>query len=228
MVRFIRQNSFLVTLLVLCFLCLALSEAKADVKGIPFNDTFGTAQFPYSHVASACSDWRKPERFADDQFGDVSFSGACAEHDRCFHTLGMGWGECNERFREDLRFACSRDIKRSDLDKGVQKTPDAQAVKMCQQIAELYFARAQTKDSPKYFELAQAEQRAYLQYVRGIVSTTYKSVLHRDATMTEQARALQSMTREFSLDDLKASLMGARIDADEGQAMPAVETLEGL
>lgn len=227
-VRFIRQNSFVVTLLALCLLCFVLSTvAKADVKGIPFSDTFPTAQFPYARTAEGCSEWRKPAHAKDDEWGDVSFAGACAEHDRCFHTLGLGWGECNERFREDLQLTCDRDLKIADLEKGIQKAPDAQAVALCRQIAGLYLRRAQSKDSPKYFALAQAQQRAYLQYVGRVVSATYEAVLKRPATKTEEARALQSLTKDLSLDDLKASLMGVRMDAEVG-LMPAVEMLDGI
>lgn len=226
----LRQNSpfrmsAVGVLVALCWFSTARSEARADIKGVPYSEQFKTAQFPYAHVAQTCDDWRKPERFADDQFGDVSFSGACVEHDRCFHTLGMSWGACNERFRDDLHAACARDIKRADLELGLHKAPDGQALKMCEQVAALFLARVQVKESPRHFEDAQAHQRSYLQYVRGVIDTTYRSALRRKATKTEQFKALKALAREWTLDDLKASLMGAKIDEAEGLT-PAVAAQE--
>ncbi len=233
--KLLLQNSFVLTLLLLCLLCFALHEAKADVKGIPFSQDFAEAEFPYARVATSCQGWHKPTSFgaAQDEWGAVGFSGACVELDRCYHTLGQSWGECNRRFHDDLRNACDRDLKAAQLEKAnaaeMGARPDDQALTLCYKIADLYVARAQQKDTPRFFDEAQKTQRAYLDFVRKVVDQTYRSVLKRPATQKEALRALASLAQGYTLDDLKASLMGARIDQDrDAEVLPALVPDEEL
>jgi hypothetical protein len=61
LIESLRKNSFLLTILALCFLCALLTgQARADGKGIPYNDQFVSASFPYARTVSGCTDWRRP------------------------------------------------------------------------------------------------------------------------------------------------------------------------
>lgn len=219
-----KKQSFLMTLIGLSFLCFALSEARADVKGIPYNQQFASAAFPYARTVSGCTEWRRPDRFGD-EWGPVSFAGACQEHDRCFHRPGADWSECNQRFQADLHAACERDLGRERLEKGKASKPDAQALKLCYEIVSLYQAKVQDKDVVRRFELAQRQSQLYLQYVRTVVNETFKSVLRRDATTKEQEQALKTLADDYSLDDLKAALMGQRIDENSNENRGSLSAL---
>lgn len=230
---FLRQNSFLMTILGLGFLCAMLSsQARADAKGIPFNEQFQSASYPYARTVSGCSDWRRPAGMGDEWSG-VSFAGACQIHDRCFHTLNTSWGDCNQKFQDALRHACDRDLEAALLASGKSGKPDGQAVRLCYEITNMYMARVQTVDAAKRFEFAQKQQTAYLDHVRNAVSNVYEGILKRPATPHEQTRALRALEEEYTLDDLKTALMGYRLDrgsvgeSDEGAAVSAASMEEG-
>ncbi len=221
----LKKSSFLLTVLFLSLLCFALKEAKADVKGIPFNARFQSASYPYARQVDNCTAWRKPDRL-NDSWGAVSFSGACRIHDRCFHTPGSSWGECNEQFLIDMKKACDRDLERQRLEKGQHGRPDDQALALCYDIANIYFGKVQTAEAQKRHELAQAQEQEYLKYVSSVVNQVYKDVLRRPATSQEKDRALATLARDYSLDDLKAALMGERMEADRtagADPMPPVD-----
>jgi hypothetical protein len=221
----LKKSSFLLTVIALSFLCFALAEAKADVKGIPYNEKFQAASFPYARQVDNCTAWRKPDRLSDN-WGAVSFSGACQLHDRCYHTPSANWGECNQNFLSDMKKACDRDLERQRLEKGQHGRPDGQALALCYEIANLYFAKVQTAEAQKRFELAQAQEREYLKYVRTVIDSVYKDVLRRPATNAEKDRALATLAKDYTLDDLKAALMGQRMDADRtasADPMPVID-----
>lgn len=205
-------NRYLLTLIGLALLCAALSDARADVKGIPFDERFATASFPYARQVEGCTAWRRPATMtnAEDRWGAVSFAGACQDHDRCYHTPGASWGECNGRFLEDLKAACARDLKAESLSKTKAGEPDAQALSLCHEIANLYAAKVGEATSAKRYALAQQMAGEYLDYVRTVVDGIYKELLRRGATAKEQDQALATLARDYSLDDLKAALMGVR------------------
>ena len=52
------------------------------------------------------------------------------------------------------------------------------------------------------------------------VNGVYRAVLRRNATKAEASRALATMTEDYNLDDLKAALMGNRLEAEAHQALP--------
>lgn len=189
LLKLIGRYSFVVTLLILCFLCFALAEAKADTLGLPFNPQFSRATYPYARVLTGCTDWRRPSQYGD-SWGPVSFAGACQNHDMCFHTapaqierqnrLGTGqlagavavavsWGDCNRQYLLDLRQSCDRDLKKARLERGQLGEPDATAQQLCYEIANLYFERAQAPMAVKRFEIAQKMAESYHSYVRGVV-----------------------------------------------------------
>jgi hypothetical protein len=84
--------------------------AYADVNGIPHNDRFPKAEYPYSQAPDGCSGINGPKEVRD-TWGPVDFTGACNTHDKCYYTLGSNWNTCNERFYSDLRAACERDLR---------------------------------------------------------------------------------------------------------------------
>lgn len=221
-----RKNTFLMTLIGLCFLCFALSEARADVKGIPFSDQFASAAFPYARTVAGCTEWRRPDRFGD-EWGPVSFAGACQEHDRCFHTQGANWSDCNQRFRADLEAACERDLGRERLEKGRASKPDPQALKLCYEIVGLYQAKVQDRDVVRRFDLAQKQADLYMKYVRGVVNDVFRAVLKRSASSKEQDQALKTLTDDYSLDDLKAALMGQRLDESSQDGSQEISASDG-
>lgn len=218
----IKNNSSILTLLASCLLCFALGEARADVKGIPHTDRFASASFPYARTVTGCTEWRRPERFGD-EWGPVSFAGACQEHDRCFHTPGSTWGDCNQGFLQDMQAACDRDLATDRLNKGKSSQPDAQALKLCYEIVSLYVAKVQDRDVARRFELSQKQEQDYLQYVSNVVNDVFKTVLKRGASDKEQTQALKTLASDYSLDDLKAALMGQRLDLDAREPMPEIE-----
>ncbi len=224
----LKSNTFLLKVLALCLLCTALSEARADVKGIPATDEFAAARFPYARVVDGCTAWRRPANMGD-EWGNVSFAGACQQHDLCYHTAGKGWGDCNQGFLQDLRASCDRDLKRAALAAGKLGNPDGDALRLCYDIANLYFAKVQESDAAKRFQIAQQQQQAYLGYVRGVVDGLYKAVLRRGATDKEKDRALETLSQDYSLEDLRSALMGARVDevnaagGAAGAVMPAID-----
>lgn len=224
MTTYLKKSSFLLTVIALSFLCFALKEAKADVKGIPYNGKFQSASYPYARQIDSCTAWRKPDRL-DDNWGAVSFAGACQIHDRCYHTPNASWGDCNQAFLDDMKKACDRDLERQRLEKGQHGRPDGQAVALCYEIANLYFGKVQTADAQKRFEFAQAQEADYLKYVRQVVDQIYKDVLRRGATPREQDKALAALAQDNSLDDLKAALMGERMESDRNRAdtMPVID-----
>lgn len=222
-VKLVKQNSFVLTVIALSLLCFALaSVARADVKGIPRVERFASASFPHARTVSGCTEWRRPDRLAD-QWGPVSFAGACQAHDQCFHTLGTSWAACNQEFLKDLQASCDRDLATERLTKGRSGTPDAQAVKLCYEIVNLYVAKVQDKDVARRFELAQRQTRDYLAYVKSVVNDVFKSVLNRSASAQEQDQALKTLESDYTLDDLKAALMGQRLDQDAVEPMPVID-----
>ncbi len=219
LIHALKKFSFLVTIVTLSLLCFALHEARADVKGIPYSNRFQSASYPYARQVESCTTWRKPDRVSDN-WGGVSFAGACQLHDRCYHTAGSSWGDCNQQFLTAMHQACDRDLERQRLEKGQHGRPDGQAVALCYEISDLYFAKVQASDAQKRFELAQSQQQEYLKYVRTVVSSIYQSVLRRPATEKEATRALATLAQDYSLDDLKAALMGEKLNRDQAQADP--------
>lgn len=210
----LRQNSFLLTVIGLSFLCAVLSsQARADAKGIPFSDLFQSASYPYARVISGCTEWRRPVGMGDEWSG-VSFAGACQIHDKCYHTLGTSWGDCNQKFQEALRHACDRDLEAARLTAGKSGKPDGQAVQLCYEITNMYMNQVQSIDAAKRFEFSQKQQQAYLEHVRKVISSVYEAVLRRPASSHEQERALRALEEEYTLDDLKTALMGAKSDHD--------------
>lgn len=218
----LRKNSFLIALLGLSFLCVMLSgQARADGKGIPFNSEFSSALYPVARTVSGCTDWRRPAGMGDEWSG-VSFAGACQLHDRCYHTLKSGWGECNQRFQEDLRHACDRDLEAALLERGKAGKPDGQATQLCYEISNMYVVQVQTIDAAKRYEFSQRQQAIYIDYVRKVVGRVYSEVLQRKASDREIERALLALEGEHTLDDLKTALLGSKVDLDK--AGPVIQS----
>jgi hypothetical protein len=207
--KIIGRYSYIVTLLVLCFLCFALNEAKAETQGLPYQPTFEAAAFPFARVLTSCTQWRRPTQISEDQWGAVSFAGACQAHDQCFHTpadylkmlaqgaagesKGISWSECNRRYLKDLRQACNRDLKQARLAKGELGEADPSALQLCYEIANMYFEKAQTPAAVKRFEISQRKEEEYLDSLRGLMRQTYKEVLGRAATAKEVEQGLLSL-----------------------------------
>ena len=137
LLRWKPKEAFLYTVVALGLLIVALREARADVKGIPVDDRFVAASFPYARTVDGCTSWRKPERYGD-KWSVVSFADACVAHDQCFHTLGVTWADCNQRFLDGLHAACARDLKRETLERGRPGEPDPQALRLCYEIGDVY------------------------------------------------------------------------------------------
>ena len=188
-------------------------QAKADGKGIPYNDQFVSASFPYARTVSGCTDWRRPAGMSDEWSG-VSFAGACLQHDRCYHTANSSWGECNQKFQENLRAACDRDLEAARLATGKFGKPDGQALQLCYEITNLYMGRVQTSDAAKRFEFSQKQQLSYMDYVRKVIDRVFVDLLKRPATTRELERTITALEGEYSLEDLKTALMGSKSDTD--------------
>lgn len=199
------------------------THAWADVKGLPYSDRFQSAAYPYARLVSGCTEWRRPTKDMGDTWGAVSFAGACEQHDRCFHTIGATIAACNEAYLKDLKASCNRDLDRARLESGRVGKADAAAVSLCYQIAGHYAAQVESPDAAKRFAFDQAQEHEYLQWVRGVVSDVYRSVLRRAATPKEESRALATLEQDYSLGDLKAALMGARLDQEAREPLPDIE-----
>lgn len=222
MIESLRKNSFLLTILALSFLCAMLTgQARADGKGIPYNDQFVSASFPFARTVSGCTDWRRPEGMSDEWSG-VSFAGACQQHDRCYHSAKMSWGECNQQFQENLRSACDRDLEAARLAAGKFGKPDGQALQLCYEITNLYMGRVQSSDAAKRFEFSQKQQLSYMEYVRKVVDRVFVDLLKRSATARELERTIAALEGEYSLEDLKTALMGSK--GEEGSAAAYTNT----
>jgi hypothetical protein len=189
----------------------AALPAAADVHGIPADQRFPTAHFPYARQVDGCTSWRQPARFAQG-FGQVDFNGACQAHDQCFHTLGRTWGECNQAFLSALRHACARDLKRQRLEQGRAGEPDMQALHLCFDIADLYLARVQEPAAIRRYELAQRQQRAYLAHVRGAIQRLFVTVLRRPATEDEEADVFGRIEAGMTLGAVAKALASSKAD----------------
>ncbi len=190
-------------------------QARADGKGIPYNDQFVSASFPFARTVSGCTDWRRPAGM-NDEWSGVSFAGACQQHDRCYHSAKMTWGECNQQFQEHLRLACDRDLEAARLAAGKFGKPDGQALQLCYEITNLYMAQVQTSDTAKRFEFSQKQQLSYMEYVSKVIDRVFVDLLKRPATTRELERTITGLAGEYSLEDLKTALMGSR--GEEGSA----------
>jgi hypothetical protein len=136
--------------------------AYADVNGIPYNPEFPKAQYPYAQAPDGCSGWTSTKQVRDN-WGSVSFTGACNTHDKCYYTLGSNWNTCNERFYSDLRAACERDLRISTpLGK---LPPDPVRLTACYQIATSYYGVVQGAVALGVFKEAQDKQRKYEEWV---------------------------------------------------------------
>ncbi|MBG1265252.1 hypothetical protein [Nostoc sp. WHI] len=122
----------------------------ADVEGIPSNQDFPNAQYPYAQAPDGCSGWQNARQVRD-TWGPVNFTGACDTHDKCYYTLGSNWNTCNERFYSDLRAACERDLRipirrpAPTLSEPWRTViveygpPEPIALRQCYQIATVYY-----------------------------------------------------------------------------------------
>jgi hypothetical protein len=232
LLKLIGRYSFVITLIALSFLCFALAEAKADTLGLPYNQTFEKASFPYARVLSGCTEWRQPAQLANsgDQWGPVSFAGACQAHDQCFHNpaglIAMpkgqpaSWGECNRQYLADLRLACERDLQKARLENGALGEPDSSALQLCYEIANLYFERAQAPAAVKRFEFAQKMAGEYLTFVRGVLGDLYKELKGRPGTKAEVEKALAALFDGQDIDTIKISINGGKAPAHLSTSAP--------
>jgi hypothetical protein len=146
------------------------TAVNADVEGIPFNSSFPTAQYPYAQAPDGCSGWTSTKQVRDN-WGPVSFTGACNTHDKCYYTRGSNWNTCNERFYSDLRAACERDLRISTpLGK---LPPDPVRLTACYQIATAYYGVVQGAVALGVFKEAQDKQRSYEEWVATIRNPSF-------------------------------------------------------
>lgn len=203
-----RRQDRLFPLILLCtvvFGCLVISEGKADIQGIPGNDNFSRASYPYARVLQSCTSWRKPDHVSD-KWGAVSFRAACQQHDKCFHTVGTTWSDCNRRFMVDLRDACDRDLRHELLDAGGKGEPDAEKVRLCYEIANFFHAKVQDSAVRERFEFAQGVQKEYLGHVESSLSSLYQRLVGREPSESEIAYAFESLDSGMSFADIERSV----------------------
>jgi hypothetical protein len=154
--------------------------AQADVNGIPYNAQFPKAEYPYSQAPDGCSGWQSPKEVRDN-WGPVSFTGACNTHDKCYYTLGSNWNTCNERFYSDLRAACERDLRTSIRvpaptlsnplrTRRVDLPPDPVRLTPCYAIATSYYGGVQAGVVFDVFKDAQSKQKQYNEWIASIKS----------------------------------------------------------
>jgi hypothetical protein len=150
---------------------LRADPVQADVNGIPSNAQFPKAEYPYSQAPDGCSGWQSPKEVRDN-WGPVSFTGACNTHDKCYYTLGSNWNTCNERFYSDLRAACERDLRTSIRvpaptlsnplrTRRVDLPPDPVRLTPCYAIATSYYGGVQAGVVFDVFKDAQSKQKQY-------------------------------------------------------------------
>jgi hypothetical protein len=159
---------------------LRADPVQADVNGIPSNAQFPKAEYPYSQAPDGCSGWQSPKEVRDN-WGPVSFTGACNTHDKCYYTLGSNWNTCNGRFYSDLRAACERDLRtairvpaptfRDPLrTRRVDLPPDPVRLTPCYVIATSYYGVVQASVAFGVFKDAQSKQKEYDEWVASIQS----------------------------------------------------------
>jgi hypothetical protein len=153
---------------------------QADVNGIPFNAQFEKAEYPYAQAPDGCSGWTSTRQVRDN-WGPVSFTGACNTHDKCYYTLGSNWNTCNERFYSDLRAACERDLRTSVRvpaptlrdplrTRRVDLPPDPVRLPPCYAIATSYYGVVQAGVAFDVFKDAQSKQKEYNEWIASIQS----------------------------------------------------------
>ncbi|WP_449420615.1 tachylectin-related carbohydrate-binding protein [Phormidium nigroviride] len=155
----------------------------ADVEGIPYNQEFPNAQYPYAQAPDGCSGWQNTRQVRD-TWGPVNFTGSCDNHDRCYYTLGFNWNTCNERFYSDLRAACERDlrvwvppvtVKGVTITPGFHTPPEPASLRACYAIASGYYGGVQAGVLLDVFNEAQNKQRRYEEWVASIRSPSLVS-----------------------------------------------------
>jgi hypothetical protein len=163
--------------------------ATADVKDIPFNPSFPNAKYPYAQAPDGCSGWSDP-REVRDNWGPVSFTEACNNHDRCYYTLGSNWNSCNSRYLTNLNSACYSDLRiavnrpdptiRDPLrTKKVYLPPDPVRLSACYSLALTYYSGVQTGVLLNVFKEAQDKQRRYEDWASGYILSTLTSGYYR-------------------------------------------------
>lgn len=198
----------------------------AENLGLAYNEKFPTAAFPFARVVTGCTDWRTPSQLGD-EWGKVSFKSACSAHDECFHSLNASWGECNQQFKRDLHAACRRDLRRARLGRGQVGEPEVESLKMCFDIADMYFGQVQKVEVIKKFEFAQKMQRAYLRLVFNELTEGYKSIMGRDPSKDKILELFQSLMDGIPVTKVYAGIKSEQeINSNSIQPAMAVDTIE--
>lgn len=204
----------------LCLLAHGLA-AHADVLGIPYSDRFPQASFPYAFQAETCSDDQLPGRFG--QKSTIDFSTACQAHRQCWYTLGKTWSECNQEYLSRLHRDCSRELHRARLERAQLAPVDAEAMKLCLDLADLYAAKSQERAALKAFDKAQQQQYAYRRYVSAVIHQLYIARLKRPASESEMDLVWQRLNSGISLSVIGNGLGHSAARDEESSTSPLLD-----
>jgi hypothetical protein len=144
-----------------------IPEAKSDIEGIPYNPAFPDAEYPYAQAPNGCGSmglWGSTD--VRDTWGNVDFTEACNNHDRCYYTLGSNSGNCNLDFYDNLRSSWERDLL--VLDVTVVLAPVT--LTSCYTIATTYYGAVEAGVWIDVFRDAQNLQRKYESWLRDLGS----------------------------------------------------------
>jgi hypothetical protein len=127
-----------------CFL-LALSTyptqaapSKAEIDNYARANGFPNSDYPYYDKVNGCGGEGWSNTAVRDRWGKVSFSDACANHDRCYMRLGSDVNACEDNFYKDLRASCEKySYYRDPIFK--KKIPDPATLSACYPIATTYY-----------------------------------------------------------------------------------------
>lgn len=107
---------------------------------------------------NGCGDDSGLGRFVPNQPSGVSFEPVCNNHDRCYGQLGRSRGDCDNRFRSELRAKCEKDLLRNGGGLVGTVLTGGKALTSCYAMAELYYQAVRERGGTAY-QIAQDHAR---------------------------------------------------------------------
>jgi hypothetical protein len=192
------------------------TSARAEDLGIPHNEKFPAAVFPFARVLDGCTSWRRPAQLGDEWAG-VSFKAACSAHDKCYHTINASWGECNRQFKNDLFASCRRDLKAARLKRGEVGDPTAESMKMCFDIANMYFSKVQSPEVIRRFKIAQLKQNEYIESIFKVLSDTFEKDRGRKPTNSQLSELFKRLMDGNSIEQVASGIQTKKSLSDQNR-----------
>lgn len=129
------------------------------VVSFPQKDAFAT-ESATATSGMKCDFWHLPDGY-DDGWVPEAFKPSCDRHRQCYGTADASWAKCNADFYIALRRGCEAMYPQAALTLSFEGIEDGGAsgggsLLACLQVADDFFAKVQTSNGLKQFQLLQA------------------------------------------------------------------------